>query len=223
MSDELPTMRTRGGVTPGWKSVLLLLVVAVAGFALLTPLDHWGWVHLTHKRSVIEDWHRLLRIAGYFPTWLLFATVLLLELGRKARRGNWHPSLILLAPIALAAALSEVLKIISKRQRPELNDGDYGWRDWVDAPLSTGGIGLPSGHAATAFAAAFILCRLYPRSTPVWLILGIGCGATRVIAGAHFITDVYLSAVLAYAAARTVWYYAHPPQAGLTQSSSEMG
>lgn len=203
--------QTRDGLRPGGLAVAVLLIIAILGFALLMPLDRWGWLHLVHKRSEIEDWHRLLRIAGYFPTWILLAVVLWRQLGTHARVGNWHPSIILLAPIALTAALSEILKIISKRFRPEILDGYYGWRSWADSPLSTGGIGLPSGHAATALAAAFILCRLYPRSTPVWLLLGFGCAATRVIAGAHFITDVYLSAIIAYAAARTIWYYAHPP------------
>ncbi|WP_428389330.1 phosphatase PAP2 family protein [Mucisphaera sp.] len=207
-----PNLAVRGGITPGWTPVAGLLCLAILAFAAITPFDRFIYDHFTYKRTEIEDWHRLFRIAGYIPTWLLVAAVLYIQLGRRARIGLWHPAKILFIPILAAAALSEVLKVISKRHRPEVGEGAYTWRPWADDFLSTSGIGLPSGHAATAFAAAFILTRLYPKSLPIWAILGLGCAATRLLTGSHFTTDLVVSATIGYAIARTVWYYAHPPQ-----------
>jgi membrane-associated phospholipid phosphatase len=56
-----------------------------------------------------------------------------------------------------------------------------------------------------AFAAAWVLCRLHPRASPVWLALAVGCAFTRLVSHAHLLSDVVVAAVAAYAVVWVVW------------------
>lgn len=201
----------RGGIRPGWGKVLVLLVVGVIGFVLAMRVDHWAWVHLTWKHAEAKDWFRLLRVLGYTPTWIIAAVLLTLHFGIRPSRERWHPAIILIITVAASGLLSELLKMISKRLRPEHGDGFYTWHTWAEDAFSTSGIGLPSGHVITAMAAVFVLSRLYPRTAPVWLMLGLGCAYSRILAGAHYVSDAWLSIIVSFAVARSVWYYAHVP------------
>ncbi len=61
------------------------------------------------------------------------------------------------------------------------------------------------GHGAVAFGAAFMLWRLHPRAAPVWMALACGCGATRVLSRAHFVSDVVASAFVGFGVAWALW------------------
>jgi membrane-associated phospholipid phosphatase len=49
-----------------------------------------------------------------------------------------------------------------------------------------------------AMGAAVVLARLFPRVWWMWYMIAIGCGVTRVLAGAHYASDVAVAAVFAY-------------------------
>jgi membrane-associated phospholipid phosphatase len=104
--------------------------------------------------------------------------------------------------VAAGGLLAEALKLVFRRQRPEFADGYYSFRfsDWFNAS----GLGLPSSHAAVAVAAAAALCVLFPARRWLWILLGGLCVVSRVAAGAHFLSDVVLGALVGLAAARAV-------------------
>jgi membrane-associated phospholipid phosphatase len=56
-----------------------------------------------------------------------------------------------------------------------------------------------------AFSAAAMLSRLFPRAAPVWYAFAIGCGLSRVLAGAHFVSDIAVAALAGYAVTALVW------------------
>ncbi len=178
------------------------LVTATVLLILAHLLDSWAYRHLVNHDVYNHDWGRLLRVMGYLPTWLLAAGAMAMLLtGRSAARGlgqTLKPAILLALAPALAGLVAEVLKILIRRQRPEAGDGQYLFRPWSEKTFSTSGLGAPSSHAAVAFGAAFILCRLYPRAWPVWLLLAGGCAWTRVQDQAHFLSDVTIAAVAAY-------------------------
>ena len=68
---------------------------------------------------------------------------------------------------------------------------------------------FPSGHSATAFAAATVLTALVPRAAAVWLVLAAAIAYSRLYVGVHFPLDVaggiaigVVTALLLLAAAR---------------------
>lgn len=207
----------------------LVACVFLLGFIAVTLADRWLFVHVrVPSLPAVEgkDWYRMLRVAGYLPTWLVVGAIVLAAdgaaAGRTARSGVaragspstwWSRGVLLMLAPALGGLAAEVLKVLFGRRRPIDNavaDSVYVW----DGPFPTlrhladgyhGGYGLPSSHAGVAFAAACIIGRLWPGAGGPALLLAAGCGVTRMLAGAHFASDVYVGAAAGYAVALGVW------------------
>lgn len=66
--------------------------------------------------------------------------------------------------------------------------------------------GLPSSHAAVAFAGLAALAVLFPRAWPALLALACGCGVTRMISRSHYLSDTLAGALVGVlAVAALVW------------------
>lgn len=175
------------------------LVVGAASIALIVVahlLDAWAWAHMRDARVYEKDWGRLLRSAGYLPTWLIVAVALLAQ-DRGTTGWRWRGGLMVLVPTA-SGALAEVLKIVFRRLRPGETSPEYVFRSFSDNFWSNKGLGMPSSHMMVAMGAAVVLARLFPRVWWMWYLIAIGCGVTRVLAGAHYASDVVAAAVFAY-------------------------
>jgi undecaprenyl-diphosphatase len=104
------------------------------------------------------------------------------------------------APVAFFAALAAVLttsvvvsalKDLFDRQRPP--EIDPGLGSLVAIP---GNPSFPSGHAATAFAAATAIAILSPRMRPYALALAAAVALSRVYLRVHFPLDVLAGALI---------------------------
>jgi membrane-associated phospholipid phosphatase len=183
------------------------IACAVGALVAATALDGWAYRVLVMPDVYDHDWGRMLRVAGFLPTWAVVSAALLLnrpESGPMPDGSRWRAALPLLAA-TVGGIAAEVLKLLLRRERPEAHAGAYAFRSWRDHPLSSGGLSLPSSHALVAFAAAAMLARLYPRARWLWYALAAGCALTRVLARAHFLSDVTLSAILGSAVAALLW------------------
>jgi len=112
---------------------------------------------------------------------------------------------------AVGGGLAELTKILVRRLRPSAEAGAYAFRAWSDRPFSTSGLGMASSHAGVAFGALAMLGLLFPRARPACYLLAAGCALSRVAAGAHFLSDVTVGAVLGMAAAGLLWRRFSPP------------
>ncbi len=185
------------------RRLITLVLVGLAAFAAAHAIDGWAYRHLTYSRVYGEDWGRLLRVMGFLPTWGIAALALILhEWGDRSRR--WRGALIFAAP-TLGGLVCEVLKLLLRRERPNANGGEYVFRAFTERPFSTGGLALPSSHVMVAFSAAAILAYLFPRARAVWFALAAGCALTRVLAGAHFVSDVVLAALCGMLVSAFLW------------------
>lgn len=151
----------------------------------------------------------MLNIAGYFPTWVVVAIVLLVIdiprlKGQRVRRITERFELLLWPPIA-AGLIAGGLKLLIRRERPVLHDGAYVFRPWDEFSIDVTGLGMPSSHAAVAFSVATILTKMEPWPVGVWIFLALGCGFARLVGGAHFLSDVYVGGVLGVVCALGVW------------------
>jgi membrane-associated phospholipid phosphatase len=177
---------------PAWGRWLL---ASVAAIALAHLLDATAW-RLRLPTVYERDWGRLLRIVGFLPTWGLVALAFWLEQRTNQRRGP-GTALLLLAP-TLGGAAAEVLKLVFRRVRPDPEAFGYLFRAFSDGPWSNRGLGLPSSHALVAFAGAFALARIFPRARWVFYAVAAGCGFTRVLANAHYLSDIVVAASVAW-------------------------
>lgn len=190
------TGRPRSDWTPAWQALGLTAVA----FAVACLLDPWVYQHVHDPKVYERDWGRLLRIMGFLGTWAALAVAVALHEGtapvRRAlarRRG-----LLLFGSAALGGIVAEVGKLLLRRERPEAHDGAYGFRAFADHTWSTSGLALPSSHTLVAFGGAAMLARLFPRARWVGYTLAVGCAATRVMARAHFLSDVVLAGGLGW-------------------------
>ncbi len=90
-----------------------------------------------------------------------------------------------------ASLLVGPLKDIFDRARPP--EADPGLGSLVALPENAS---FPSGHAATAFAAATAIGILSPRMRPYALALAAGVALSRVYLRVHFPLDVFAGALL---------------------------
>lgn len=194
-----PGWPRRGDLRALWRAtgvaLVAYLVASLADKAIFDAL---------HDPKVYErDWGRLLRIVGFQGTWVALALAIgLHDAGATAPRAHpWRRAWLVVWSPAIAGALAEVLKIVFRRERPGLHDGLYGFRPWSDRPFGGAGLSLPSSHAAVAFGGAAMLAVLFPRARWVGWVLAAGCALSRLMAHAHFASDVVLGAFIGWVVA----------------------
>ena len=198
MSAPNPTSTGRASLS---RAVLATIIgLLILGAAIALDGLAFRFVRLDDPRK--QDWVIFFRGFGYLPTCILAATALWLvdagtPLSRAARR-SWDRALFLFLCPVVAGIAGELVKLLVRRERPISTDGHYVFRAWADQPFSNSGLGFPSSHAVVAFAAAFALCRLFPRATPVWIALALGCSLTRLLDASHFLSDCAGAAILAF-------------------------
>lgn len=176
-----------------------IVLISIVAIIVAHVLDGWAWTHLVDPEVYERDRGRLFRVIGYLPLWLAMGAALWLHGGDRRR------ALLLAFVPALGGLLAEVLKILLRRERPGLHDGEYYFRAFSDQPFSTKVLGLPSSHVLVAFAGAWTLVRLFPRATPIWLAFAAGCALSRVQAHAHFLSDTVVAAVAGFMLVEVVW------------------
>lgn len=96
--------------------------------------------------------------------------------------------------ITTAALLVTVLKDLFDRARPPVADPALDPIGIVPASAS-----FPSGHAATAFAAAVAVALVYPRLGRPLLVLAAVIAVSRVYLGVHYALDVAAGTLLGIA------------------------
>ncbi len=183
------------------------------GWAVVVVLslawDRAFWLHVSihdHDRAALlpsKDWYAALRILGFIGTWAGVAVLLwLIDLGH---RGWWKRGAYLLGSAIAGGAAAEILKPIVGRLRPEETDGWYVFLDLGERISRNSDLGMASSHTGVAFGAAAAMARLVPSAWPVFLLGAAGTAMTRIIAGAHFLSDCVVGAMLGYACAWAIW------------------
>lgn len=205
------------GLVQRWQDhnrFLTMLVVAFIIFAILHALDAWAWHYFRHPELKTTLWYKALRQVGSLPIWFVAAGVLVvIDAVQSPRRAEcvragwpsdiWQRAKLLILSAGLSGLAAELFKYIIARERPVADGLDIYQGHVFRMPLSgfwdASNLGLPSSHTAVAFGGAFAMARLVPGSRPIVILLALGCAWTRLIAGAHFLTDVFGGIVLAYA------------------------
>lgn len=183
----------------------LLFALLAAALAASVLLDGRAYQALVDPRVYERDWGRLLRVTGSLVLWVPLAIAAWLE-RRATRPDRGREAWLLIGGPLLAGGVAEVIKLLVRRERPVPHAGEYFFRPFGDRPFDTHDLGFPSSHAMVAFGGAVVLARLFPRAAPVAYLLAAGCGITRVLAHAHFLSDAVGGAIGGWAVGALLWH-----------------
>ncbi len=118
---------------------------------------------------------------------------------------GWRRGMTVLIGAFSGGLAADLMKLLIFRVRPRDFDFVGGilstFQEWL--PIASRHLthlssSFPSSHAATAAGLAFVLMLLYPKGKPVFTVLLILACAQRVLASAHFLSDVLFGAGLGW-------------------------
>jgi len=189
----LPRLRT---ISQLWTLAAVLGGLGVAALALDVPLA--GWIRDGHAPDLLRKVCSLAEVFGHGLGVALIVVVI-------AVLDPWHRYGI---PRILAASLgaglaADVVKLFVARVRPSHCDFalvDRGiatfdaWFPFASNPSWQQG--FPSSHMATAAGLAIVLACFYPRGRWLFPALAALAGCQRVLAQAHFPSDVFWGAAV---------------------------
>jgi membrane-associated phospholipid phosphatase len=126
------------------------------------------------------------------------------------KKNHYAQSTALLTGEAIADSeiVAEMLKLVTRRARPESIQPNGNFADtWADSSRITSG-GFPSGHSIAAFSVATIMSQRYGRNHRWVPYVAYGTagiiGFSRVSLSAHNVSDVFAGAALGYVISRFV-------------------
>jgi len=133
----------------------------------------------------------------FVPTILIWTVIKIIQNKNKIIITIKDISLFIFLNILLSGIAVQIFKHILGRPRPPLLHSnnltnldifnfDSRWHSF------------PSGHTATIFAFIFCLIFLFPKIKNILITLAIVIASTRVIVGAHYVSDIFGGALVAY-------------------------
>jgi lipid A 4'-phosphatase len=189
---------------------LLLLVPASIAF-VDRPV---AWFFHDSDRS-LRDAFQFITQFGLSKGYLIIAIVLFLGLRLAAWRTrdarlaaallqNAYRALFLFLAVAVSGLVTNLLKIVIGRARPKLLFAD-GFHGFIWGATQADYWSFPSGHATTMAALAVGLSLLWPRGAALYVALALLVAASRIIIGAHYVSDVLMGLAIGGGTAWAVW------------------
>lgn len=225
-------MNSMGTLRRDWLPEAILLFAIAVGVTILfavTPLDidtvrvfyrtdgsdHW-------PLGKLWPWSVLYKLAPFITASLLILGLVGLLIGYLRSRETWRENsifLIFLIVIGPGLIINAVFKDHWDRPRPRDVVQFGGALDYTPAPWrGEGGGSFPCGHCSVGFLYSsgwWIWKRRRPvlarASLALGLIVGSALGLGRMAAGAHFVSDVIWSALLALGLAHFLFHHVLRP------------
>ncbi|MBI5967833.1 MAG: phosphatase PAP2 family protein [Deltaproteobacteria bacterium] len=132
----------------------------------------------------ISTWY----LVGFLALFLIFRFL-------YPQRIYAHRALFLFVSVAVSGIVTNIIKMIIGRYRPEMlfEKGLYGFEFFqIDSTL----VSFPSGHATTAFSLAYALSLFSFKFRVPLFCFALAVGASRVIITAHYFSDVVVGAYI---------------------------
>ncbi len=129
----------------------------------------------------------------------------------KARR----TSLLALESFAISGVLTDGLKMLAQRHRPNTGDSPT---TWGGPKFSLKNLSFASGHTSSAFSIATVFADQYkdnPYVPPIAYGLATLTGLSRIYSNAHWSSDAFFGAALGYFVSKAVLSYHTEDKKGL--------
>lgn len=189
---------TENGTRPGRTFWIVLSVLAVCALVLAFFAD--AFVAAWLKENVSRVLRHAMSIVSRVGDWPAHVAVGLLIAAIAWWRGTkrWvRIACAMLLACALAGIAARVLKITTGRARPSVRTE----QTWTGPSLTSKYHSFPSGHTAASTAFFFALFLARRRVGAPLLIVPAVIALSRMIVGAHYLSDVTFAAIVGVACA----------------------
>ena len=133
----------------------------------------------------------------FVPTILVWAVIKIIQNKNKIILTISDISLFIFFNILFSGIVVQIFKHIVGRPRPSLfHSNNLSTIDFFN--FDSRWHSFPSGHTATIFAFIFCLIFLFPKIKNILITIAIVIASTRVIVGAHYVSDIIGGALVAY-------------------------
>lgn len=173
-----------------------LFVVALALLIALDPfIARAVWIP-DREGLDSKDFYATARTLG--ALWIWGAITLVIYLHDRV----WDRAGSLFLATLIAGLVAEGVKRVIPRGRPF--DGEsivQGWHHWrmpLSGFVNDSNLGMPSSHAAVAFAGCLVLAAFMPRARYLLWALAILCGVSRMVTGAHYASDILVGGAIGW-------------------------
>ncbi len=133
----------------------------------------------------------------FIPTILIWIVIKIIKNKNEILNTIGEISLFIFLNILLSGIVTQILKHIIGRPRPILFNG-FEQKSLSIINFDSKWHSFPSGHTATIFAFIFCMVLLFPKIKNILITVAVIIASTRVIVGAHFISDIFGGALVAY-------------------------
>jgi membrane-associated phospholipid phosphatase len=171
----------------------VLALVSLGLPFILRPIDVWVYHRLLPLKSL--PWDAFLEILVYGGHGVVLGGLLIGLFLWGKRRGT--RALVWAGQFGFVALLSgglvvQILKHLFGRARPWAADAGK-----LIGPTLAGGFNsFPSGHSISAFAVGAVLGHAFPSCRTLFFVLAAVVALSRVLVGAHFLSDVIAGSFL---------------------------
>ncbi len=133
----------------------------------------------------------------FIPAITIWVVIKILNKKNKLLSAISDISLFIFFSILFSGVVAQIFKHIIGRPRPVLYN-DFNLKEIDIFNFDSKWHSFPSGHTTTIFAFIFCLFFLFPKIKNILITLAIIIASTRVIIGAHFISDIFGGVLVAY-------------------------
>jgi membrane-associated phospholipid phosphatase len=206
-----PQNPPRAAALPAWLDPLIWLVVLIVVACLGFHYDQSVVSAIAgHQIEWLEQVAGIISKFGDWPELMGYATVALIGVGFARKRTLVKVILCMMIAGTLAGALTNSVRLISGRARPNNHEVPPGWYgleyqgQWLLGEYKFHS--FPSGHTATAFAFFGVIGFAYRRRW-AWsfLVLASMIAWSRLYINAHFFSDVLVGVVVGLFFAQLTW------------------
>ena len=133
----------------------------------------------------------------FIPTIVIWISIKIFNKKNKIITTIGDISLFVFTSILLSGIVAQIAKHIIGRPRPAIFN-EIGIKQIDIFSFDSKWHSFPSGHTTTIFAFIFCMFFLFPKIKSFLITLAIIIASTRVIIGAHFISDIFGGVLVAY-------------------------
>ena len=188
-------MKTEAEITPAsprkiWIALVVTAVIAlIAAFLLDQATANWI---ATHSSPELKRVMRIVSRVGDWPAHMIAGAIGLAVAFTVGSKVWMRIFLAMLIALALAGVTTRAIKIATGRARPSVKTE----AQWNGPQFRSKFHAFPSGHTAssTAFFVALFLAR--KKIGRPLLLIPILIAASRMILGAHYLSDVTFAAII---------------------------